>query len=248
MNRIGQRIIRVDETDSTNLRLQSLSGVASQPEGTVLVAGYQRKGKGAGRASWLSERGENLLFSVLLNPIFLPPSSQFWLNKAFSLAVHDLVKGEAPEGVSVKWPNDIYHRKKKLAGILFSNSITGDRFDQAIAGIGLNVNQAGFPPGLPNPVSLKNITGKHYDLEELLDRLLVRLNERYAQLKEGRFSLLDGDYSACLYLYGTRAKYRYRGKLINASIRGVNDFGHLLLDSDELGQLECDLKEVEYLL
>ncbi len=68
-------------------------------------------------------------------------------------------------GSTIKWPNDIYVKNDKIAGILIENSIMGEKIESSVAGIGLNINQDKFDPGIPNPVSLKMITGKEYDTE-----------------------------------------------------------------------------------
>ena len=72
---------------------------------------------------------------------------------------------------SIKWPNDIYVKNDKIAGILIENSIIGDKIENTIAGIGLNINQNNFVSDAPNPVSLRMVTGKNYDLSNCLNQL-----------------------------------------------------------------------------
>ena len=84
--------------------------------------------------------------------------------------------------VLIKWPNDIYVKNDKIAGILIENSIIQDEIEHVIAGIGLNINQEKFISNAPNPVSLKILTGKNFDLDECLSILQLDLDKRYKQL------------------------------------------------------------------
>ena len=80
------------------------------------------------------------------------------------------------EEFSIKWPNDIYWGDQKVAGILIENAILGSDIQYAIAGIGLNVNQTEWHSDAPNPISLKQISGKTFDLDELMQQLLDELH------------------------------------------------------------------------
>ena len=155
---------------STNHYLDNLEPTPA--EGRVIMTTNQTGGVGQQGNVWESEAGKNLTFSLLLKPTFLPIASRFMLTKAISIAILDFLKQELPDQeVYIKWPNDIYFKNKKIAGILIKNEIKGMMMGTSIIGIGLNVNQESFDENLPNPISMKMITGKDYDLEFILNEI-----------------------------------------------------------------------------
>lgn len=101
------RIIRLEETTSTNNYLRSLIGKEPLPEGSVVVSEYQTAGRGQVGNSWESEGGRNLMFSVVLYPEFLPANRQFLISQIAALSVKETLD-QYVNGITVKWPNDIY--------------------------------------------------------------------------------------------------------------------------------------------
>ena len=167
----------IAETNSTNTllreRLAQGSWLASE---RWLRAGFQTAGRGQTGNGWESEAGKNLLFSVLLDPT----ENLFDLNILVSAAVHKMLNGQLStlqSQLSIKWPNDIYWQDRKIAGILIENALIGSRVCYTIGGVGVNINQTEFVSGAPNPVSLKQITGRDYDLEELMTLFMNALDE-----------------------------------------------------------------------
>ena len=151
---------------------------------------YQTAGRGQRGNGWESEAGKNLLCSILIERRQVLACTQgnslqpFYLNVAVSVAVHRTIcsllqseEGSNSEAVSIKWPNDIYWRDKKLAGILIENAIIGSEWGYSIAGIGLNVNQTEWKSDAPNPLSLKQITGKDYHVDTLMVQLLEAVHQ-----------------------------------------------------------------------
>lgn len=165
---MNTRIIRLEETDSTNRYLKSYIPEADE-EMTVVVADYQSAGKGQGTHSWESERGKNLLFSILVHPHWVPVARQFMLSMAGALALKDALDSYV-EGITLKWPNDVYWNDKKISGTLIENSIDSHGIKRCVFGIGVNINQAEFHSDAPNPVSLFQILGYKVDREEVLQR------------------------------------------------------------------------------
>ncbi len=245
-SQIGNKIIWADKVSSTNHMMLEMIETQHLPDGSVIVAGYQTAGRGLDKNTWESEAGKNLTFTVLLYPDFLPAEEQYYLTKAISLGLIDFLKDEIQEEVFIKWPNDLYIGRKKVAGILIQNGIKANKFDYAIVGIGLNVNQDIFYSDAPNPVSLRNVTGKDYDLAQILRGLCKRMNIRYEQLRWGAKKSLDDDYLSNLLRYCKPASYIYKGKPLDATIIGVNKHGQLILEVRDKNIIECDLKEVEY--
>ena len=153
--------IHISETDSTNRWLRErnvFEGDGAEPD-MVVVADFQTAGRGCGTNSWESERGSNLLFSILLHPKDIKANQQFLISEIIALALAETIAKRVGEGVSIKWPNDIYWHDRKLCGILIEHRLSGDTIAESIIGVGLNVNQTVFVSNAPNPVSLKQITG-----------------------------------------------------------------------------------------
>jgi BirA family biotin operon repressor/biotin-[acetyl-CoA-carboxylase] ligase len=244
---IGQNMIVLDSVDSTNIYAASLLAHNQPPEGTIITARNQFKGRGQDTNTWESEDGKNITISVILYPVFLPIERQFQLNKAIALALFDFTNRYFPSSISIKWPNDIYIDDRKVAGLLINHSILGDKFLHSVIGIGFNINQMDFVSDAPNPVSLKMVTGQEYNLNSCLKNLCEDLNIRYDQLRNKEYHLLDEDYQNKLYRYGSILPFRHDGRIIHAKITGVDEYGRLMLMTSGGEKLTCQQKEIEYI-
>ena len=242
-------IIRLREVHSTNNYLRELIASSREllAEGAVVSADYQTKGRGQIGNIWESEDAKNLLFSMLLFPSSIEANQQFVLSKLVSLAVLGVLKEETDE-ISIKWPNDIYWRDRKIAGILIENDLCGTHIQHSIIGIGLNVNQDAFTSNAPNPVSLRQITGKMYDRDELLKRIVKRIYMLYIQLLREDISCLDEDYKAALYRSEGIFDYKAENENFKASIVDVLPNGRLVLKTEAGKQRSFAFKEVSIVL
>ena len=153
-------------------------------EGDIILAQRQTAGRGQRGHTWESREGENLTFSLVLEPLFLPPSEQFLISECVALGVCDALLHYGIEA-QIKWTNDIYIGDRKLAGILIEHKLQGSALARTVAGIGLNVNQKAFSDDLPNPISMAQATGREFDREEVLQTVATSLMARYEQLREG---------------------------------------------------------------
>lgn len=169
------KAIYLDEVDSTNRYLLEYQPAEGE-DATICVADFQTAGRGCGSNLWESERGKNLLFSLLIHPTDIEAREQFHISMAISLAICDAMQSYGMKDVSVKWPNDIYWKDKKLCGILIENRLSGTFIRDSIIGIGLNVNQDVFLSDAPNPVSMRQILGREFNRDEVLRRILAKLN------------------------------------------------------------------------
>ena len=247
-NVLGKQILYFDDLESTNAIAIEMKAQDKIEEGSVIVCGYQENGKGLDANKWESESGKNICLSFCLCPGFIKPEEQFLLNKVVSLGVADLVKELlVRKQVKIKWPNDVYVDDKKIAGILINNSIQGDEMSSSIIGIGLNVNQDKFYSDAPNPVSLKMLSKKEYDLDWILNRLCDYINFRFRGLMRDR-NKIDEEYLKNLYRFGVFEKYKIDNKIIKAKITGLDEYGKLCLESKEGEKYSCDLKEVEFII
>lgn len=167
-------IVYVDETDSTNSLLAKSANKFEH--GTALAAHCQTAGKGQRGNHWESENWKNLTFSVLLHPKAILASHQFELLQIVAISIVKVLRAQLDtEEVYIKWPNDIYYRDKKICGILIENTLSGPCIEKSIVGIGVNVNQERFVSDAPNPVSMKQIAHRTFDLDNLLEYLVTQI-------------------------------------------------------------------------
>jgi len=241
--------IHLQETDSTNNYLRGYKQEAGA-EMTVAVTEYQYAGKGQGRNSWESERGKNLLFSILFHPGNVRAIGQFAISMAVSVAIRDALAAVTGGGISIKWPNDIYAGNRKICGILIENSLSGSRIKDCVIGIGINVNQTIFVSGAPNPVSLKMLTGKEHDTNILLDDILGRFGTLLSGIKSGggNMELIRREYKKSLFRRDGYHMYRDKDGTFEAEIYDTEDDGHLLLRDRNGKTRRYAFKEVTFLI
>lgn len=247
MQNKGKAPIILADVDSTNNYANRLILSEAAEEGTVVLAHYQKMGRGQSGNKWESEPGKNLLCSVILYPRFLLAEHQFFISKVVSLALFDFLHTETDK-VTIKWPNDLYVGKTKIAGILIENALKGKFLLQAVAGIGLNLNQEEFLTDVPNPVSLKQITGKNYDVEAVAREVTTRLFYWYNKLKQGELEEIADNYFSHLFRIGQWSSFRKGNEMFEARIVGVGEYGQLLLE-DRNGTITSYMfKEVEFVI
>ena len=138
---VGQNIIYLPTCQSTNNEALQFLADGTAYEGDMVVTDGQTQGRGQRGNQWIAQSGQNLTFSLVLQPTFLLASEQFWLNMAVSLAVYDSLSPFIPAGLRIKWPNDIYVNDRKMGGILIENALQGYNLAHSVVGIGLNINQ-----------------------------------------------------------------------------------------------------------
>ena len=229
-------IVHIEETDSTN-RWMKENGKGEM----VVVADYQTAGKGCGSNSWEAERGQNLLFSVMIHPKSLQAKNQFIITQVISVALCKTLE-KYVEQATIKWPNDIYVGDKKICGVLIENRLQGRMIKDTIIGIGLNVNQTEFKSDAPNPVSLKQLIGKDTDREEVLNTFIEQLNETV------KSATIIADYKARLYRREGKHLFMTKNTTFKASIVDVKDDGRLMLE-DEKGVAHLfRFKEVSFVI
>jgi len=234
--------------DSTNAEAMRLIEERKAVEGLVLQAEEQTEGKGAGQNRWESAPDKNLTFSLIVQPRFIHPSQQFVLTEMISLALFDaLEKRLGNDKLRIKWPNDLWYDRNKLAGILIQNRIKGACLDFSVIGVGLNVNQKEFRSDAPNPASLAYFSGKEEKLPDLLNEILFRFDAYYEKLKTG-IHTLDAPYLQRLYQMNKWAEYEDASGRFTAKITGVDSYGRLLLTGQNGKQRTYGFKEVRFLL
>ncbi|MFR9619994.1 MAG: biotin--[acetyl-CoA-carboxylase] ligase [Rikenellaceae bacterium] len=194
----------------------------------TIWAERQWAGRGQRGNKWMSGVGENITFSVVLQPRGVAAAEQFIISQITALALRDTLAQLGIES-RVKWTNDIYVGDMKIAGVLIENSLQEGRLSRSIIGIGLNINQELFDPELPNPTSMRVVSGRRYSREGVLRLLHAHLMERYSQIEENR-SLIEQHYHEALYRRDEQHTFQLAGgELMQATIEGVGAQGELML-------------------
>ena len=244
------KILFFDELNSTNVYLYDKISEKHDISDTVVVAAHQTAGRGMDKNRWESEKGKNLLFSIALNVNYLESENQFKISQAVSVSmVETLSQFIDNQKLYIKWPNDIYYGDKKLAGMLIQNMVEGKMMGTSIIGIGLNVNQIEFSKDIPNPISLKQISGKNYDLENLLNLLIHNIKSSVESLRfESNQKYINDKYVSKSYRFGIWADYLYQNQVKSLKINGFDKYGRLLLQEKEGAEIVCDVKELQFLL
>ena len=244
-NPIGWPFIELQSIDSTNKYAMGIvhgnhlpDGHGEAQHGTAIFSHQQTAGKGQRGKNWVSEKGSNIALSILLNPYLLSIQDQFKLSVSVAVSVHQLFSKYAGEETKIKWPNDLYWRDRKAGGILIENVIGNwelgggssgsGKWKWSVVGIGININQTTFSPDLPNPVSLKQITGKNFIPLELAKELCSILEKNYQLLIAGKFEDLFTYYQHHLYKKDENVKLKRNSRVFETIIKGVSEKGQLI--------------------
>ncbi len=241
------RIIKVNAIDSTNSFVRKFYEGSRDFEPVCVRAISQTAGRGQRGSNWLSKAGENLTFSILYPQYKLNISRHFLLSATISLAVLEVLKTlEIPE-LKVKWPNDILSAKQKIGGILIENIVKTEGIVASIIGIGLNINQSNFE-GLPQAGSLKSITGNTYDLDEILEKLIYKIERELKELPNKTRTEILEQYAQSMFRLNVVSTFSANDREnFNGIIRGVTTEGKLNLEIEDAVFKTYDLKEIQLL-
>ncbi|MCM0041500.1 MAG: biotin--[acetyl-CoA-carboxylase] ligase [Algoriphagus sp.] len=241
---LGKDIHFLPDCHSTNdMALHALRQKKAH-EGSIFITDHQTRGKGQRGNSWETKPGENLTFSLVLQPKFLDLSEQFLLNIAISNAIRSCLQEYLPE-LKVKWPNDlVVPGVGKMGGILIENLVGSAGWEYAVVGIGLNINQREFSS--TQATSLGLLTGSSFPLGELFKLLITQVEQAYLALKKGKIELLKKEYLHHLYLIDQWAHYRVGDEFQEGKISGISESGNLLLDYPSGKQQSFGIKEISF--
>lgn len=241
------KIIHLAKIDSTNAYI--LREVENLEAPVMVVAHTQTAGQGQRGNSWESQPGKNLTFSIFYRPEGLPPMAQFSMSEAVALGVVDFLRRYGIEA-KVKWPNDIYVGDKKICGILIRHSITATRVSYSVIGVGINVNQTEFLSDAPNPISMKQIKGKTYDLSALETEVSNIMERRLGGIE----NLKDRDELHAVFMKhlwrGDGKLYSFAdtatGEIFLARIEGIASHGPMMLQLEDGTVRTYAFKEVSF--
>jgi BirA family biotin operon repressor/biotin-[acetyl-CoA-carboxylase] ligase len=207
------------------------------------VAQYQSAGQGQRGSNWQSEKGKNLIISILKKNIEIKVQDQFEINMRVSMAILMALKTFEIPNLSVKWPNDILSDNKKISGVLIQLLTKKQKINQAIIGIGINVNQTHFN-NLPQATSMKSILGTTFDIEVLATELMAQLKHYFEVPNTDK---LMSEYESMLFKKNKPSTFvNKKGVSFMGIILGVSKSGMLRVQSEKAIE-EFDLKSIQML-
>lgn len=236
--------IHIDEVSSTNSFMKDISKEKEISEGVVVWADFQTNGRGQVGTAWESESAKNLLFSIVLYPDFIEIKEQFIISQIASLAIKELLE-KYVDDISIKWPNDVYWKDRKICGMLVENDLLNDKIYRSVIGIGININQDQFRSDAPNPVSLKQITHIEYNREKILDDIQKRLLSFYELSKTDK-EFVSSKYKQSLYRRSGYHSFCDKNHQFKACIKDITTDGFLILSTLDGEEKRYAFKEVRF--
>jgi BirA family biotin operon repressor/biotin-[acetyl-CoA-carboxylase] ligase len=251
---IGTPFIELQSVDSTNNYALTQVHAGLAPHGAAFFTHEQFAGKGQRGRAWKSEKDSSIITSIVFDPRPLSLSNQFYLSACIALSACQFLENYAGDDTKIKWPNDLYWQDRKAGGVLIENIIGGitatgkpsSGWQWAIAGIGININQAKFPEELANPVSLKQITGKDFDAVSLATELYDQIGKNWEMLVKEGFEKIYASYLDRLYKKDRSVKFKKGSRIFEATVKKVSTDGFLVVQH----AIEEEFKtgEVEWML
>ncbi|HTM91859.1 MAG TPA: biotin--[acetyl-CoA-carboxylase] ligase [Flavisolibacter sp.] len=242
---IGQPFIELLSVESTNNYAMGLARAGMAQHGTVVFTHEQTRGKGQRSKAWVSQKDMNIAMSILVEPKNLIVSELFLLSMMVAVGVRQLLFSYVEEDIKIKWPNDIYWRDRKAAGILIENVWQGSEWKFAVIGIGININQTDFGTLNSKAISLKEITGKHFELVLLAKELCKILDEKYQLLTSDPSQIIQ-QYKTHLYKLNEQVKLKKDSRVFEATFTDVTSNGQMV--AYHAIEEKFDVGEVEWLI
>ena len=248
---IGLPFTELTEVDSTNIYAMNQVKTNLAGHGAAFLAQKQWAGKGQMGKVWEAETGQNILLSVVLDPkklVFngseLEPSI---VSMLVAVGCFNFFITYAGDETRIKWPNDIYWRDRKAAGILIENSFRGPIWQWSVAGMGVNINQTEFGTGLQKAVSLKQMTGKTFQVPALAKELCSHIEAALQMVVDKGPGTLLELYNNALYKKGEQVQLDIEGKKITATICRVLSNGHLEIETENGSKQSHALGAIQWL-
>jgi BirA family biotin operon repressor/biotin-[acetyl-CoA-carboxylase] ligase len=228
--RVAREIHSLREVTSTN-EIACEMALKGAPEGVVVIAETQTRGRGRINRGWVSPPGRNVYLSLILRPRMVPHLSPFLTYMGAISAAEALIEAFRLE-VSLKWPNDVLVNGKKLAGLLNEVRVETDQVDFVILGFGININmeEEAFPDELRgNATSVMIELGHAVSRVEMTRCLLERLETWYETfLHQGVDPVIDR-WESLARVRGTRIEVRSLDQTYRGVAEGLDRDGALIL-------------------
>lgn len=229
---------------STNETLKKIASEGFNEDYKAIVTFNQTEGRGQAGNKWYSGSNKNISYSIIFKPL-LPAQNQFLISQAVALGVKSFIE-KYTGGIQIKWPNDIFIDNKKIAGILIENNLKGQKIENSIIGIGININQESFDQSLPDAISLSYITGNNYDLKQLGNELNNQIVKHIDNLTIDKAGEIERFYINSLLRRDGLHEYQDASGRFMARIKGIGSQGNLILELEDYSIRSYFFKEVSF--
>ena len=243
------KIIKCHTTSSTNDDLREYALENHSEETVALLAFYQKNGKGQRGRFWHAEEDKSLTFSMLFKGVEIPFAQIFQIHVCVSIALLDFLTEITRQEINfyVKWPNDIMAENKKCAGILIETKSSERTVNEMIIGIGVNLNNTDFPNQLVHAVSLKQISGEYYSIENSFKTLIARIEKKIRTIPMlDNWNGIFEKYQQRLFKRNQRIEVTYKNKQLEVEVQGVDESGRLVVREEELGIICASYEELKW--
>jgi BirA family biotin operon repressor/biotin-[acetyl-CoA-carboxylase] ligase len=241
--------IVLSTTESTNNYAMAKLHAGIVQHGTCFFAVEQTQGRGQRGRQWLSDPGDNITMSIIYAPIHNVSANvvafPFLLSAIMALGCYDFIKDYGIQDVSIKWPNDLYIGDRKAAGILIDNIYKGSAWLWSVVGTGVNINQEIFPEDASRAVSLKMLTGTHYNSINAGKLLFHFLSNRLDKFQLSSADEIMSEYNLHLYRRGAEVKLKKDNIIFTALISHVTANGELITSAGT--EQAFNVGEVEFI-
>jgi BirA family transcriptional regulator, biotin operon repressor / biotin---[acetyl-CoA-carboxylase] ligase len=227
---IGHKVYYYPSISSTNDEAYRL-GMEGAPEGTVVIADMQTKGKGRLQRVWHSPAGTNIYTSIILRPQIKTATAP-QISLVAGVAVAELLDQFCPDRVELKWPNDVLINGKKICGILAQMKTEADQVGFVVVGIGINVNirPDQFPVDIVNiATSLSIQTGRENLREDLIISLYENFAKWYKKLLQDGFTSIKERWLHYAAMVSLNVQVSYFNETLTGKALGIDDSGALIL-------------------
>ena len=226
---IGKKVIVLDMVTSTMDEAFRL-GMDGCPEGTVVCAEAQSKGRGRLGRVWTSPKGKGLYFSFVLRP-HLPLNQLAQLTLMSAVALAEAIEDISDLKPSIKWPNDILLEGRKLAGILTELRAESDQVKFVVVGIGLNVNTSAHQL-VPGASSLKVAAGQHFNRVEVFQAIVRSIEKWYVKFLNHEFDQVMEEWKKRSATLNKRVRITDPAGVIEGEAIDLDEDGALLIRKD----------------
>jgi BirA family biotin operon repressor/biotin-[acetyl-CoA-carboxylase] ligase len=227
-----KEIIHYRETDSTNARARELAD-GGAPEGTLVVAERQTRGRGRKGRAWFSPPGAGIYASLILRPS-MPANETTRITFLTAVAAAEALLHLTELDVRIKWPNDLLVNGKKIAGILTEINTERGALDYAVVGLGMNVNTPGFPDDIKETATSVLIeTGKPFPRTGILREYLKRQEENLRGLQTSGFEPILRRWKELADTIGRRIRVEMTDKTYVGRVENIDPQGVLILKDRE---------------
>lgn len=244
MHKTPEKFLLLDSVNSTNNYAMGLISRGEAVDTMAIFSREQTAGKGRRGKEWKSNKGENILLSIIADMQWFPLRNQFQLSVAVALGCVDFFDKYLPGKAFIKWPNDLFINDRKAGGVLIENVVKGTLWQWSVVGIGLNVNQLVFEELPVEGISLKLLTGLKFDPVLLAKELQACVLRRLAEIKEGNFTKRLMEYNGRLFGKCRTVKVKKGAIVFNTTVTGVSPAGKLL--TKDAVERSFDFDEIEF--